>query len=280
MLSLRNQIAALCKSSSSKCVYFDRNGNDWRLMTTYSGLSYNFTGAATSLSSTRWIFFGMSAGLMARNNDFMLWGYIYQAYSEYDQGIWVQTVSILASNFRSGSSLYVQFGTGLSGYLNDVYVVNHLEHFETFKLFKSSFGIDRYHCFDSNYNMDPHYISNGWGNGYMLLTESSETWDDQNTTGGDGCSSTCTREKLLQMYELKYCWRKFMSVRMKKWNLWANLWWILRWWKQCSFGWMNFSMNGLKWMGLICFSCWLEIILCSYLRRQPQSCMRWMWWWK
>ena len=146
----------------------------------------------------------------------MLWGYIYQASTGYEQGIWIQSVSISSSDFGSGVTLYVQFGSGLNGYLNDVYVVNHLEHFETFKLFKSTFGTDRYHCFDSSYNTDPHYISNGCGNGYVLPTETSETWDDQNTSSGDGWSSTWKRENL-------YKWTNTGTAGISSWTyVWRN----------------------------------------------------------
>ena len=82
-----NQIAvALSKSASVKSVYIDRNSNDLRLKTTHSGLSFTFSNAVSSMSSSGWIFMGLSVGWMARNNDFMICGYVHQPSSGYESG--------------------------------------------------------------------------------------------------------------------------------------------------------------------------------------------------
>ena len=132
---------------------------------------------------------------MGTNNDFMLWGYIYQPSSAYESGDCAASISISTTDFGSRVTLYVELGSGISGYVKEVYITNHLEHFHIFKLFKNTFGVTRYDCYEE-FNYDPHYIRQGWGNGHILPTESSEQWDDGNTSSSDGWSSSWTIENL------------------------------------------------------------------------------------
>lgn len=94
--------------------------------------------------------------------------------------------------------LSLEFGPGLAGNLLEAYITNHQEHHHVLKWFKNSRGQPRYHCFDTDYHKDPHYISQGCGNGYKLSTESAEVCDDANNSNGDGCTSTCTRESMIK----------------------------------------------------------------------------------
>ena len=184
------QIASLAKDSSNKSVYFVRSGNDILLKSTYSGLTVTFSSAASSLDSTGWTMFGYSVGWKGVSNNFMIWGYIYQSSSSYEYGDWVSSISITSSDFSNGAILYAELGGGLSGYTKELYITNHLEHAHIFEWFKGSFGTYRLYCFDTQFNINPHYFSSGCGNGYIMGSESSETWDDSNTINADGCSNT------------------------------------------------------------------------------------------
>lgn len=82
--------------------------------------------------------------------------------------------------------LYAEFGPGMIGSLKEVYVSNHLETPHIFGLFKTSFGAQRYHCFMSASHIEPHYITTGCGNGYLVAGDAGETCDDGNNLNGDG----------------------------------------------------------------------------------------------
>ena len=189
-----SQIASLSKDSINKSVYLSRSGSDILLKSTYSNLVVPFSSAASSMDSSGWIMVGLSAGWMAKNNDFMIWGYIYQSSTGYENGDWASTMTISSTDFGSGTLLYAELGNGLTGYVKEFYVTNHLEHSHIFKWFKNTFGSYRYYCFDTQFNTNPHYFSTGWGNGYVLPFETTETWDDSNTSNSDGCSSSWTIE--------------------------------------------------------------------------------------
>ena len=100
------------------------------------------------------------------------------------------------ADFQSGSIFSIDFGPGLEGYLKQVYVGNHLEHNSVFQLFRDSFSGPRYFWFDTGYHSDPHYFKTGWGNGYVLPSETSEQWDDANAIDTDGWLTTCLRQSL------------------------------------------------------------------------------------
>ena len=189
------QISSIAKDSSNKGAYVYRFANNIIVGTTYSGTTITFSNAVTSLSNSGWILIGFSIGWMGTNNDFMLCGYIYQPSSTYESGDWAASISISTTDFGSGVTLYVELGSGISGYVREVYITNHLEHSHILQLFKNTFGVTRYDCYEE-FNYDPHYIRQGWGNGHILSTESSEQWDDGNTSSSDGCSSSWTIENL------------------------------------------------------------------------------------
>lgn len=100
-------------------------------------------------------------------------------------------MTVSTSDFGSGTSLYVELGSGLDGYMKEVYITNHLEHSHVFKWFKNTFGVHRYYCFDTSFYDDPHYLTSGCGNGYI---DAGEACDDGNNSNSDGCSSGCVVE--------------------------------------------------------------------------------------
>ena len=156
-----SKFASVSKDSANKSVYLERSGADIVMKTTYSStVSVTFSGAATNLDPANWIFIGMSVGWMARNRDFMMWGYIYQASTNYEFGAWSSTFTVPLAEFQSGSIFSIDFGPGLDGYLKQVYVGNHLEHSSVFRLFRDSFSGPRYFWFDTSKHSDPHYFKN------------------------------------------------------------------------------------------------------------------------
>ena len=58
--------------SGAPFVYFERVGNDIKVSQSFSALEIVFSSAVTSLTSTDWTFFGLSAGWMARSNNYMI----------------------------------------------------------------------------------------------------------------------------------------------------------------------------------------------------------------
>ena len=132
---------------------------------------------------------------MGTNNDFMIWGYIYQSSTSYEAGDWASPTTISSTDFGSGVTLYVELGSGITGSIKEVYVTNHMEHFHVFAYFKNTLGDTRYDCYEQ-FNYDPHYIRQGCGNGHTLLSESTEQCDDGNTVSSDGWSSTWQIEDL------------------------------------------------------------------------------------
>mmetsp|Transcript_43280 Transcript_43280/g.50811 ORF Transcript_43280/g.50811 Transcript_43280/m.50811 type:complete len:114 (+) Transcript_43280:1098-1439(+) len=113
------------------------------------------------MNSVGWIFIGFSVGWMARNNDFMICIYGYQAVTSYESGNCASSMTISTTDFGSGTTLYIELGPGLTGYIKEVYITNHLEHSHVFQWFKSTFGVRRYYCFDTSFANDPHYTTSG-----------------------------------------------------------------------------------------------------------------------
>jgi hypothetical protein len=58
--------------SGTPFLYFERVGNDIKVSQPFSTLEIVFSSAVTSLTSTDWTFFGLSAGWMARSNNYMV----------------------------------------------------------------------------------------------------------------------------------------------------------------------------------------------------------------
>jgi cysteine-rich repeat protein len=196
-----NQVlVSLCKSASVMNMYIDRNANNIRLKTTQGATTVTFSGAISSINISGWTFIALSVGWLSRNNNFIMCGYIYQA-GNYDLGDCSTAFTISTSDMGNGVTLYTEFGPGLIGTLKEAYVTNHLGTPYIFSLFKNSIGTQRYHWFDTDYHIEPHYIKTGCGNGYILPGDSGETWDDLNTNGGDGCSGSWIRENLYKCTE-------------------------------------------------------------------------------
>ena len=104
--------------------------------------------------------------------------------------------TISTVDFGIGSIFSVEIGPGFAGNVKEVYITDILEHPHIFGLFKNSFGTQRYYCFDSNFQREPHHIKSGCGNSYVLASEPTETCDDGNNASSDGCSSSCQVESL------------------------------------------------------------------------------------
>jgi cysteine-rich repeat protein len=192
-------IVSITKVSSVKNAYLARYGNDILLKTTHDSTTVTFTGAITSLTTSDWIFVSISVGWTARNDDFVMCAYIYQA-GNIDYGEWSSPFMISSTDMGNNVILYAEFGPGLIGSLKEAYVTNHLGTPHIFRLFKTSFGTQRYHCFESTFHVEPHYIINGWGNGYMVAGDAGETWDDLNNLNGDGWDSTWNTESMMVWY--------------------------------------------------------------------------------
>ena len=208
-----NRFAIVSRDSIKKSVYLERSGTDINLKTTYSSNIITFANAASLLDSSMWIYIGMSVGWMARNNDFMICGYIFQSSSSYEYGNWNSAFTITPAEFSSSSIFTVDFGPGLNGYVKEVYITDILEHPSVYQLFKNSFGGQRYYCFDTTYHTDPHYFKSGWGNGYVLPLETTENCDDENTVNTDGWTNTWTLQS-------QYKWVHWIGISgSDKWYL-------------------------------------------------------------
>jgi cysteine-rich repeat protein len=188
-------IASISKSGSVKNAFLDRTGTDVRLRSTQTATMVTLSNAAGSINSSMWTLVSFSVGWLARNNDFIMCAYIYQA-GNYDSGSCSSTFTISTADMGSSVTLYIEFGPGLIGTLKEAYVTNHLGTPHIFSLFKSSMGTQRYHWFVTNSQLESHYITTGCGNGYILPGDSGETCDDLNTSGGDGCSGSWIMENL------------------------------------------------------------------------------------
>jgi cysteine-rich repeat protein len=195
VFSTGQRIVSFSKDGSNKNLYMTRSGSDLVFTTTDSTtVTITFSGALAPIISGAWVYIGMSVGWLGRGDNFMICAYIFQE-TRYENGKWKWTV--VSTNLPPGQTISLDFGPGMNGHIHEVYTSNHLEHFEMFKLFKYTFGIYRYKWFPpSKLQIDPYRSINGWGNGYIMASETSETWDDGNTDNGDGCSSTWTREPL------------------------------------------------------------------------------------
>jgi hypothetical protein len=58
--------------SGPPLVYFERVGNDIKVSQPFSDLEIVFSSAVTSVAANRWTLFGLSAGWMARSNNYMI----------------------------------------------------------------------------------------------------------------------------------------------------------------------------------------------------------------
>jgi hypothetical protein len=140
-----NQVlVSLRKSASVMNMYLDRNANDIRLKTAIVSTTVTFSGAITNINNSGWTFITLSVGWLARGDNFIMCGYIYQA-GNYEFGDCSTTFTISTSDMGNGVTLYIEFGPGLIGSLKEAYVTNHLGTPYIFSLFKSSMGTQRYH---------------------------------------------------------------------------------------------------------------------------------------
>jgi hypothetical protein len=137
-------IASISKSGSVKNAFLDRTGTDVRLRSTQTATMVTLSNAAGSINSSMWTLVSFSVGWLARNNDFIMCAYIYQA-GNYDSGSCSSTFTISTADMGSSVTLYIEFGPGLIGTLKEAYVTNHLGTPYIFSLFKSSMGTQRYH---------------------------------------------------------------------------------------------------------------------------------------
>jgi cysteine-rich repeat protein len=190
-----SNIVSITKLASIKNAYLARDSSDLVLRTTQGIPVVTFSGANGSISGSAWTFIAISVGWLARNDDFVMCGYIYQS-GNYDYGDCSTKFTISTTDMGTNDILYVEFGPGLTGNIKETYVTNHLGTPSIFGLFKTSMGVQRYNCFATSFHIDPHYFASGWGNGYMVAGDASEAWDDLNTVNGDGWDSACNIEPM------------------------------------------------------------------------------------
>lgn len=78
-------IVSIAKMASIKNAYLMRDGSNALLKTSHSTVTVTFAGAIANLVTSDWIFIGLSVGWTARNDDFLMCAYIYQA-GNYEHG--------------------------------------------------------------------------------------------------------------------------------------------------------------------------------------------------
>ena len=138
----------------------------------------------TSFSSTEWTFIGISIGWTAFTWKYTFWAYIYQGATNIEKGACATGMTISSINDTIPNSYVI--GPGLDGYLKSFYITNTIHDVFSFSQFKNTFGQQRFNCFQNSFNEEPFYINPGWGNGYVLPSETSEGCDDFNTINSDG----------------------------------------------------------------------------------------------
>ena len=175
-----------------------------------------FLNIITSLDINNWIFFGISFGWRSRGSNYSLCLYISQGSSNYENEEWVDGISSSNFNLDPTNTFFYTFGPGLDGYLKEVYTTAHLDTPFSFKMFNNSINQKKYNCFSNDFYQDVYTVDTGWGNGYMLPSETNEEWDDLNIVDGDGWDSNWEVEPLFK-------WTSTGEGGTSQWeNTWLN----------------------------------------------------------
>ena len=143
-----------------------------------------------SLSSSEWTFVGLSIFWTGIQDSYTIWAYIYQNETNVEEGGCITGTAIPSTFLNHTYSIEYILGEGLDGYIKSIHITNTPHDPFTLSLFKDTFGKPRLNCFKTEFNEEPFYINPGWGNGYVLPSETSEQCDDLNLEDGDGCSNT------------------------------------------------------------------------------------------
>ena len=134
---------------------------------------------------------------MGFDNKYFFWAYIYQGVTNIEEGEWVTEITLKSLIDNSREYSYV-LGSGLDGYLKSFYLTNTIHDVFSFSQFKDTFNQTRYNCFKTDFNEEPFYINPGWGNGYVLPSDTSKKCDDLNIFVADGWDSNWELEPLFK----------------------------------------------------------------------------------
>jgi len=175
-------------------LYLIRYGDTLTAESAFTGPDLEFIDIMQPLSSTEWVFIGLSLGWTAFDDHYTIWAYIYQSTTGVEESGWTTKITISEHSISRFAFYKYEFGPGWDGYLKSFYITNTLHDYFAFTQFKNTFGQPRLNCFETDFNEDPFYINPGWGNGYVLTSESTEECDDKGLASGDGWSNTWTIE--------------------------------------------------------------------------------------
>ena len=130
-------------------------------------------------------------------------------------------ITDLTTLYDSSSYYYLDFGLGMQGTVNSIYMTFQYLKFPSV-IFQNgdSRNVTRNTCFNSMYEYEPYCIDlSGWGNGVLkssLDSTAGEVCDDGNNNNGDGWDSTC-------QIEYKWEWSEISNGWVSKWNpKWGN----------------------------------------------------------
>ena len=175
-------------------LYLIRQGQTLTMKSDFLIPEFNFTDIMSTLSSSEWTFVGLSLFWTGDQDSYIIWAYIYQNQTNVEEGGCKTGTSITTPFLSQYSTNEYILGEGLDGYIKSIYTTYTPHDPFTFSLFKDTFGQTRLNCFETDFNEDPFYINPGWGNGYVLPSETTEECDDKGLASGDGWSNTWTIE--------------------------------------------------------------------------------------